>query len=477
MKIMFAFILLVFIFLPLNAEIVLPKILTDNMVLQREKQVAIWGTASVGEKITVKFAGQIKSTKTDKTGNWRIKLDAMKATIQPQNMTILGSNTLIIKNIVVGDVWLCSGQSNMEYPLDRMLHHYIAPAKCSDSAAIVLRSKRNPLVRFLYVEHKLAPILPTLGWKESSDSTLKFVSAVGYFFADNLAKQLNIPIGIISSSWGGTRVEQWTPFSAYQTSPIFKDSTAGKSNFKIDGLIPGKMFEGMIHPLIPYTLKGIIWYQGESNVMIHDTATFVAKTKLMLDTWKSLWNDPTLFFNFVQIAPYHYSKRKDKLKHGTDLLPYYWENQAKCLAFPRAGMTVTTDLVDNLNNIHPSYKWEVGRRLARCALAKSYGQKIVYSGPIYQNMKILNHAIELNFKFTGSGLKSSDHKPLTWFSIAGKDRKFFPAHAEIRGNKVIVNSKNVPFPVAVRFGWDESAMPNFCNNEKLPASPFRTDHW
>lgn len=473
-------ILLVFSFLMVcfvSAEIILPKVISNNMVLQREKTVAIWGKADVNEKVTVKFDGQIKITVTDTTGNWEVKLNPMSASAEPRKMVISGSNTITLNNILVGEVWLCSGQSNMEYPLDLRLHKFVAPKKGEDLAEKELKGNKNPLIRFLYVERKLQTELPTKGWTDCNDSLFRFVSAAGYFFAKELANQLKVPIGIISSSWGGTRVEQWTPPIAYEQSPLFKDSLEGKTNFKIDGMIPGKMFEGMILPIIPYTIKGLLWYQGESNLMIHDTTTFAAKTKLMVDTWRGLWNDNKLPFYFVQIAPHYYTKRKDKLHHGPDLLPYYWEAQANCLKIPNTGMVVTTDLVDDLNNIHPSYKWEVGRRLSLWALAKDYGKKVVYSGPLYSKMKIKKNSIELEFINTGSGLMSSDGQALTWFSIADKDHQFSPAIAKIKGNKVIVSSKNVENPVAVRFAWDETAMPNFVNKEKLPASPFRTDNW
>jgi sialate O-acetylesterase len=461
----------------ISAQVLLPKVITNNMVLQREKPVAIWGTAGAGEKIAVSFAGQIKIAVADTAGNWQVKLRPMKASAEPRKMVITGSNTITLENILVGEVWLCSGQSNMEYPLDRKLKKYTAPRKGEDLSAKELAGQKNQLIRFLYVEHKLSPVLPTDGWKDCNDTTLRYVSGAGYFFAKNLAEKLNIPVGIISSSWGGTRVEEWTPPTAYQQSPLFEDSLVGKTNFKIDGIVPGKKFEGMIKPIIPYTIKGLVWYQGESNLMIHDTATFVAKTRLMLDTWKNLWKDESLRFYFTQIAPYHYTKRKDKLVHGADLLPYYWEAQANCLAFPNSGMAVTTDLVDDLSNIHPSYKWEVGRRLSLWALAKDYGQKVVYSGPLYKSMKVKGNRIELEFTQTGSGLISANDQPLTWFTIAGADKKFVPAEAVIRGKKLIVTSKEVLNPVAVRFAWDETAMPNFCNKEKLPASPFRTDSW
>ena len=460
-----------------QAQVILPKVLTNNMVLQREKPVAIWGQAQPGEKVTVEFAGQSKTASTSAAGSWQIMLDPMKASAEARKMTIIGSNTIELDSILVGEVWLCSGQSNMEYPLDRKLKKYTAPAKGEDVSAKELAAPKNPLIRFLYFERKLGSTLPTDGWKNCNDTTLRYISATAYFFAKNISEKLNIPVGIISTSWGGTRVEEWTPAWAYQQSPLFKDSLIGKTNFKIDGMVPGKKFDGMLAPIIPYSIKGILWYQGESNCMIHDTTTFVAKTQLMLDTWKNLWKDESLRFYYVQIAPYSYSKRKDKLAHGADLLPYYWEAQAKCLVFPHSGMAVTTDLVDDLKNIHPSYKWEVGRRLSLWALAKDYGQALVYSGPLYKSMKVKGHKIELQFTETGSGLTSNDGKELNWFLIAGADRKFYPATATIKGNKLLLTSPEVKKPVAVRFAWDEAAMPNFCNKELLPASSFRTDNW
>ena len=478
MKKLTFFSLAILAFYAASAQVLLPKVISNNMVLQRGKPVAIWGTATASEKINVTFDNQTQTAVTDTAGNWQVKLSPMKASTEPRKMVISGSNTIELENILVGEVWLCSGQSNMEYPLDRRLKKYAASKRGEDLAEKELKSSnKNPLIRYLYVEKKLTPTLATDGWKDTNDTTVRYISAAGYFFAKELAEKLKIPVGIISSSWGGTRVEQWTPPTAYQQSPLFKDSLVGKSNFKIDGMIPGKMFEGMIKPIIPYTIKGLVWYQGESNLMIHDTATFAAKTKLMLDTWKGLWKDESLRFYFTQIAPYSYSKRKDKLAHGTDLLPYYWEAQAMCLALPNSGMAITTDLVDDLGNIHPGYKWEVGRRLSLWALAKDYGQKVVYSGPLYKRMKVKKNTIEVNFTQSGSGLASSNNQSLTWFKIAGADKKFYPADAVIIGNKLIVSSKEVVKPVAVRFAWDETATPNFCNKEKLPASPFRTDNW
>jgi len=470
--------LFLLVFGSISAEITLPKVITSNMVLQRGKPAAIWGKATANEKVTVSFANQTKTTVTDAAGHWQLKLDALKASAVPRKMIITGANRIELENVVVGEVWLCSGQSNMEYPLDRRLKKYAASKRGEDLAEKELKSVRNPLIRVLYVEKKLQAELPTKGWAESKDTIVRYVSAAGYFFAKELARELKVPVGIISTSWGGTRVEQWTPPTAYEQSPLFKDSIAGKHNFKIDGMVPGKMFEGMLLPIIPYPIKGFLWYQGESNLMVHDTTSFVAKTRLLLDTWRELWNDKDLPFYYVQIASHNYSKRlKDRFPHGTDLLPYYWEAQANCLDFPNSGMVVTTDLVDDLSNIHPGYKWEVGRRLSLWALAKDYGKKLVYSGPLYSSMKVNGNSIELSFTQTGSGLISGDGQALSWFTIAGADHQFVPAQAVIKGNSVIVSSTGVQQPVAVRFAWDETAMPNLCNKEKLPASPFRTDSW
>lgn len=472
--------ILVFITLSIyiaNAQIVLPKVITSNMVLQQGKPVQIWGQASPGEQVVVTFAGRTRSTKTSQNGTWSLRLKAMKATSVPRTMIIKGKNTIELNNILVGEVWLCSGQSNMAYPLDRKLKKYAASKHGEDLAERELKEAKNTLIRFLYVEQKLMPELPTSGWKDCNDTTLRYVSAAGYFFAKELTEKLHIPVGIISSSWGGTKVEEWTPAFAYQQSPLFRDSVAGKSDFKINNTSPGKMFEGMIRPIIPYTIKGLLWYQGESNCMTHDTATFAPKTSLMFDTWKRLWHDRDLSFYYVQLAPYCYTKRKDKLSHGADLLPYYREAQRSGLSIPHSGMVVTTDLVDNPGDIHPGYKWEVGRRLALWALAKDYGQDIVCSGPLYKNMRVNKNSIELHFDYIGGGLRSSDGNTLNWFEIAGADRKFHPATAEIEGDKLIVRSDLVPQPVAVRFAWNETAMPNFVNRAGLPASPFRTDQW
>jgi len=453
-------------------------IFSDNMVLQRDKPVYVWGKGKAGGTVTVNFSSQQKTTTADTAGKWQVELEALHVSAMPQDMTITSESVITLHNILVGDVWLCSGQSNMEYPLDRKLKKYAAPQKGTDPSEAELANNNKPdAIRYIYVERTLnkIPELPTKGWVNGNDTIVRYVSAIGYFFAKEIYAETNVPIGIISSSWGGTRIEEWTPDWAYVQSPVFKDS-ATKPGFKIDGMRPGQKYKGMIEPLLPFAIKGVLWYQGESNCMIEDQQTYPEKFRLFTETWRNLFKDDRLPVYTVQISPYLYTARKDAKKHSPELLAQFWEAQTKCLAFPNIEMTVTTDLVDKLSDIHPSYKWTVAHRLALQVLAKTYSKdQLVYSGPVFSKAKKKKDAIELKFTHTGGGLASSDGQPLTWFAIAGKDEKFVPASVTIDGDKLIVSSPEVVKPKYVRFAWAETAQPNFVNKEGLPARPFRTD--
>lgn len=464
-------------FISLNAQVKLARVFSDNMVLQRGKEVEIWGTASKNEQVLVTFGKQIIQTTADKTGKWSIALAPMKASSTPNQLIVEGKNTIILKNILVGEVWICCGQSNMDYPLDTKLSRYSITDEDYAVAQKELAAPKNPLIRVMYVEPKLQSELPTKGWAESNDTILKRVSAVGYFFAKELAQKLNVPVGIISNGWGGTQIENWTPVWAYQQSPVYKQRAA-VPGFKIDTEAPGNMFESLMKPLIPFTVGGLLWYQGESNCLAHDSLRYTYKFQMMVESYRKLWKNDEMPFYFVQLAPFYYSKLKNNPYNQDEyLLPYTWEAQLKCLSIPKTGMIVTTDLVKDMNNIHPGFKWEVGKRLSNMVLAKSYGKKVVYSGPLYKAMKIKSNAIELTFNHTGKKLISIDKQPLTWFEIAGTDKKFYPANVIIKNKKLIVSAENVINPVAVRFAWKESAQSNFYNSDKLPASPFRTDNW
>ncbi len=459
----------------------LPKVISDNMVLQRDKAVIIWGKAKPNENITVKFKKQSKKTKADAQGKWQLSLDPLTASGVPSLMEINGEQEKIsLENILVGDVWICSGQSNMEYPFDRNLKKYTAAAKGVDVAMEELAKPKSNEIRYLYAEKQYTKgDLKSVGWVSSAnDSVVRNISAIGYFFAKEIHAEVNVPIGIISTSWGGTRIEEWTPKSAYLNSNVFKAGISGKENFTIDGMVPGQKFESMFLPIAPFALKGMLWYQGESNCMIEDQQTYPEKMKLLVESYRSILKNPDMPFYYVQIAPYTYSKRtKDKIKHTVEQLAIFREAQTNCLSIiDNSGMIVINDLVDKASNIHPPYKWEVGHRLALLALNKSYGKKVVCSGPTYQSHKVEKNKVVISFDNVAGGLMSSNGQPLSWFTIAGADGKFVVGQAEIQDGKIVVQSDEVKNPVSVRFLWNESAIPNLFNKAGLPAAPFRTDN-
>lgn len=460
----------------LLAEVSLPKILGHNMVLQQKKKVAIWGTATPSEKISVAFAGQLKTTVADESGNWSINLNPMKASFTAREMTIKGTNIIVLKNILVGEVWLCSGQSNMEFAM-RKYGKYDSLAKANKPPVDDLKTANNPNIRIFLDRRKyMSPSPEHLGWDEAIGRPLVDFSAVGYYFAKDLYAKLNVPIGVISAAVPGSRIEPWIQASKMEIEPKLKNGQI-LDKLSNDGGDAGKFYDTMIQPLIPFTIKGILWYQGESNCFLNENIRYAYKLKTLIESWRSDWKDKNLPFYFVQIAPYIYSQAKDDRKHTTENLPEFWESQALALHLKNTALITITDLVENTTDLHPMNKWEIGRRLSLLAANKTYGQKnIVYSGPIYQNMKIVGNTIEINYSNTGSGLASRDEKPLTCFTIAGADGKFVSAKAEIKDNKIIVSAPQIQHPYYVRFGWNETAQSNFINKEGLPAVPFRSDN-
>ena len=457
-----------------HAQIRLPKVIGNNMVLQQNKPVAIWGYAEPSSTIKVSFGKQSLKTSSDDKGKWEVQLKPMKASKEPQKMIIKSAkNQVVLDNILVGEVWLASGQSNMEYVMQRN-RNYLKPKNGEDIQMQEVEKANLPPMRILYVRKDLkTDTLPSAGWKTIDKESIASLSAPAYFFGKTLIDSLNVPVGIISTSWGGTMIETWIPEQAFLDSPVFKDQVKNHSLHNTD---MGRRFEHMVREMIPYTLKGFIWYQGESNLTAGHFDEYVEMQKILVNTWRSLWGEATLPFYYVQIAPYVYSQRRGDLYVNTwEALPRFWEKQTECMQIPYSGMVVTTDLVDEVKDIHPPYKWEVGRRLALWALTHDYGRKnLVYSGPKYQSMQVDGNKAVLSFESVGSGLTTNDGKALNWFQIAGKDNRFYNASAVIEGDKVIVTSDRVAQPVKVRFAWDEIAKPNFCNKEGLPAIPFRT---
>lgn len=469
--------LLIIFGMGVNAQIRLPKIICDNMVLQMEQPVPIWGWSNAGDKIAVSFSDQTKNTIADSSGLWKIVLEPLKASDKPAEMVINNAkSTIKLTNILVGEVWLCGGQSNMEYTM-RLMPNYKAPYRNPNIMQQELATANNKNIRIFLVQKKLSPIdVTTTGWNIAKDSALMAFSTVGYFFGKEINQALNVPIGIISSSWGGTRIEPWTPAESYFVSPYFKNDIAPKTGI-IDGIAAGNLYKRMILPLAPFAIRGFLWYQGESNCMLNETTRYTEKMKVLINSWRNVWGKADLPFYYVQIAPFYYTKRKDKMPHTNETLPEFWEAQTNALSIPFTGMAVITDLVDNLAEIHPSYKWEVAKRLSLWALAKDYNKKdLEYSGPIFEKMEVRKNKIKLFFTHTGGKLVYANKLPVTWFSISGEDGVFYPADAVISGANVIVSSQKVSNPVNVRFAWDETAQPNLFNRFGLPALPFRTKY-
>ena len=433
----------------------LPKVLGSHMVLQRDKPIHVWGWAKKGQRVSVKFGKATGKAKAGKDGRWELQLPAQKANRKPTSMVVRsgGGEEIELTDVLVGEVWLCSGQSNMAWNM----------TQTQRKNEEIPRAK-HPQIRLLAFGGK------NPAWTACNPDSVKKFSGVGYHFGRALMKELKVPIGLIRSAVGGTKIEPWTPMVGAK---MFK--SLGKQ-----GARDGNLFTRLIKPLAPMTMRGAIWYQGESNVIQGDTAIYADRQAALVAGWRKVFKQDDPSFYYVQIAPFTYavSFKKRNKNITADSLPLFWEAQTKCMqAIENSGMVVVTDITGNVRDIHPRNKRDVGERLARWALAKNYGRDVVYSGPLYKSMKAKGKAITLSFDHVGGGLKSLDKKSLTEFMIAGADRKFVPAVAKIQGDTVVVRSSAVANPKAVRFGWNEATAPNLGNKAGLPAAPFRTDDW
>lgn len=444
-----------------SADVKLPSVLGSNMVLQRDRDINVWGWADTGEKVTVSLGNTEAVTEAGADGTWKVVLPAHKAG-GPHALTVKGNNTIELTNILVGDVWVCSGQSNMQWAVTQ-----------SNNPDEEVKNADHPQIRLFYI-----PRVPSFqpqadvnaAWEVCSPETVGRFSAVAYFFGRELNREAGIPIGLINTSWGGTRIEPWIPPVGFEMVEAVKATAdqvrerAEKPPEKINQQIPGVLYNGMVHAIVPFQVKGAIWYQGESNrgegMMYHE------KMKALIHGWRSVWGNDGLPFYFVQLAPFTYGGSETAL-------PEIWEAQTATLAVPHTGMAVTTD-IGNIKDIHPRNKQEVGRRLALWALAKDYGKELVYSGPLYQSMKVEGSSVRLTFDHA-DGLKASDDQPLTHFTMAGPDGEFVEAKATVDGKTIVVTAEGVTEPKAVRFAWHQLAEPNLVNGAGLPASPFRTD--
>jgi len=467
-----------------NADVTLPKVIGSNMVLQRDLSVPIWGWAEEGEKVTVSFAGQTKMTETGKNGKWMVKLDKLKASPKPAKLTIKGKNEITIENILVGEVWICSGQSNMEWSIRQ-----------SVNAKEEIAASDHPNIRLFNVPgHTTSPLPKEKGagsWQVCSPKTSSGFSAVGYYFGRRLQKELNVPIGLIGSNWGGTRIEPWTTLAGFQSVPelskIAQQVKGYKENTRVGGGTPSAIYNSMVHPLTPFAMRGAIWYQGESNGGEH--MTYYHKKHALVNGWRKAFQNKDLGFYWVQLANF---RQPNKNPAGGDGWAKIREAQTKALDIPHTGMAVAIDLADahNPNDIHPRNKQDVGGRLAQWALHQTYDKKdLVPTGPLYKSHAIKGDKVHISFDHVGKGLivgKKIKLEPtaevkggkLEHFSIAGEDKKWVWADAKIEGDTVVVSSKEVKKPVAVRYGFTMNpANANLYNKDGIAASPFRTDDW
>ncbi len=454
------------------------------MVLQQQQRVPVWGWAIPGAKVTVKFSGQTKSTRADADGKWLVKLGKLQASFTPQTLVIESGETKTFTNILVGEVWLASGQSNMEKPIGKQ-----PGQKPTLNAEAELAAANFPDIRLFKIEKTSAAtpqseLKKFSGWLPCSSNSLDGVSfsAAAYFFGREIHTNLNVPVGLVESSWGGTRIEPWTPpmgFAQVASQKKFAATKITETN-KIPNTRPTAIYNAMIAPIAGFALRGALWYQGESNLMgtndSNDYREYADKMAALVGGWRELWGEGAFPFYFVQIAPFKYYGAKTRRVNSPEQLAEFWALQARAARqIKNTGMVVTTDLVDNLDDIHPRNKSDVGHRLALLALEKTYGSKVESSGPVFRKMKISGSKVVLTFNHAQSGLVSKDGQPLTWFTIAGADGKFIPADATISGDTVEVSAAGIAKPAAVRFAWNETAQPNFFNAAGLPAEPFRTD--
>jgi len=466
--------------LPALAEVTLPRIIDSNMVLQRGQRVPIWGWASPGERVSVEFGTQTKNAKADRNGHWEVRLRSLPASAVPADLVVAGENRIVLTNILVGEVWLCSGQSNMEKPVGEQPGQHPVPQHERE-----LASSDYPQIRLFKVDKGLAAVpakdVKSQGWflcNSNAHETLKF-SAAAYFFGREIHRELGVPVGLMESAWGGTRIEPWTPPVGFARVRALNGLIQIPSpDSTVNNRTPTVLYNAMIAPLAPFAFRGALWYQGESNLIdVPDGPVYADKMRALIEGWRKTWGMGRFSFYYVQLAPFTYFSDRDKPRaDGAERLPEMWEAQEAALKVPRTGMIVTTDLVDDVTDIHPVNKQDIGKRLARLALAKDYGrQDVVWSGPVFRKAKFDSKCAIISFDHAEGGLVSKDGQPLTWFTIAGSDGHYVTAQAVIEGQTVVVSSTEVSEPVAVRFAWHEKAMPNLFNGAGLPARPFRTD--
>ena len=433
-----------------QADVKLHGLFSDHAVLLSGAAVPVWGWADAGENVEVSFAGQTKSATPDANGKWMVKLDALKAEAKPQELTVKGKNTLTVKDVLVGEVWLGSGQSNMALPV----------SKANDYEK-EMGAAQFPQLRMFSVRSKpSATASENCGgqWSVCSPETVGGFSAALYFFGREIHKTLGVPTGLINSSVNGTRIERWSAPDAQV--PDAAADPAEKSR-------RGELFNGKIAPLIPYAIRGAVWYQGESNTKDEkQSSLYHQQLKLLITDWRKRWGSE-FPFAWVQLP---------NLPRPDNNWPLIRESMLKTLSLPKTGMAITIDIGEE-KNVHPKNKQEVGRRLSLWALGEVYGKKVPStSGPLPAGHEVKGDKIVLKFTHADGGLAAKEGE-LRGFLIAGEDKQWKPATATIAGDTVIASSPEVTNPVAVRYAWKAWPDCNLFNGAGLPASPFRTDEW
>ena len=491
--------------LPAWAGVKLAAPFTDHMVLQRELAVPVWGTADAGAKITVMFAGQTKSVAATASGDWRVELAPLKASAEAGTLTVAdGSSSVELHDVLVGEVWLCSGQSNMDFTVAKTEKYYFAGVT---NEAAEVAAANYPRIRMFTAEwtKSYEPRSTVSGaWKICTPENVREFSAIGYFFARQLQREIDVPVGIVTLTFGASTPQAWIRREAISADARLKPSLdrfdADVATFRTNPEAPKQfaqkqadwdaaveearakgqklprrprdpdpiqdqhnptvLFNGMVAPVVPFAIRGILWYQGESIVSPREL--FPVWNETLIKDWRALWGRELPFY-FCQLAAQDAASNSPEVR----------EMQAQALVLPATAMAVTVDIGEK-NNVHPRNKQDVGDRLARIALAKQYGKPVEFSGPVYESMKAEGTALRLNFSHA-AGLAARGG-PLKTFEIAGADGKYFAAEARIDGGNVIVSSSSVPTPVVVRYAW--SSYPEGCNLTNaagLPAVPFRTD--
>lgn len=503
----FKFILIIILFSSVViADVKLASLFTDNMVLQRNRAIHVWGVAEPGEVICLRLNSQKLTTTADDNGDWKISLSPMAAG-GPFEFIVEGMNKITLKNVMIGEVWICSGQSNMEFPLNK-----------SKGGNEEISEAKYDMIRVFIVKHHVADDPQNFcegEWKICSQNTISQFSGVAYFFGKNLLKELNVPIGLIQTTWGGSPAEAWMSEEVLKSDEDFipiltnwdnkmKDYPSLLDEFnrnekrlidewKYDSLIaankrmapprkpskpdgpgtrnqPAGLFNGMIYPLHPFSFQGVIWYQGEANAgRAHQYRKLFPA---LIKNWRELWNEGDFPFLYVQLP--NLNRQPEPSNSGWAELR---ESQLMTLSLPNTGMAVTIDIGDPMD-LHPSNKKDVGIRLSLIALNKVYSKpEIICSGPIYSKSSKDGNKFLIEFSHSANGLKSKDGNTLRGFKITGDGKIFLDAHAEIKDNIVIVWNDSISNPISVRYAWADNLDCNLVNSADLPASPFRTDDW